>query len=275
MLGIGNVGSRGSVMAERMRVAAVVLVCGVLVAAAGCGTSDYNSLMKRGIAGLRGEVKFKGLYGESEIPGSPFSVRIPMIFTNSYREDSAHDDDGERIKADRVQPPFLPLRGLKLCYESTAKDDAGQKLPYYCYIAVMPSQPGDADRVAGEIEAKLKQQFPGGEIAWEPIDADAPSGLAVHWRKIRATGAQPFLVKVGGQVQTQELPGIFELWMHDADDQLVLIGWRSPESINVPFTEEIQVVAGIPVPPSNVKPDLDKWPVLTAGSLTKTAAAPE
>ncbi len=252
----------------------VILACAsVAVLASGCGVSHYNRLVRKRAARLRGEVKFKGLYQPTKIPDTPLSIRIPMIFSDSYTAESPHPDDGAQIRPDRLAPPFLPLPGMKLTYENTATAPDGSKQPFYCYLAAVTSQAGQAERYAGELLTRLKQTFPNAPDAWEVVDAESPTGFAVHWQKIRTSGPQPFLVKKDGQVAVQSLDGLFELWMHDAGDHVVFVGWRTPSAINEPSTGELPSEGGTVLPPSDPKPDMDKWPQLTAGTLTKESDA--
>jgi hypothetical protein len=249
----------------------------LLVAVSGCGTSAYNSQVERAFAILRNQAKFQGLYAPTQIPETPYSVRVPVIFTNSYSAKSSHPDDGDTIHKQRMYPPFLPSNAIKLTYEGMTTDNEGAKLPYYCYLAVAEAKPGDADKLATTVISGLRQAMPGSKEDWEPVDADTPEGKAISWRKLRLTGDQPFFVKKDDKVETRKLPGIFELWMHDAGDHIVMIGWRTPSSIQGPQKNEFTVVGGIAVPTDNAKPDFDKWPVLTAGTLTEgapVAAAP-
>ena len=252
-------------------VSGLLLSALLLSALSGCGTSQYNALANRGVARLRGEAKFQGLYAPTAIPGSPFSVRVPVIFTNSYTPNSGHPDDGDKINPLRMQPPFLPAGdAIKLTYEGTTKDAEGRKVPYYCYVAAGEAKPGEVDKLASDIESGLKQIFPEPPPAWESVDADTPLGKAMNWRKIRAVGPQPFFVKVDGKVEQQKLPGVFELWLHDAGDHVAIIAWRSPVSVEGPQTGEFTLVGGMAVPVDDAKPDFSKWPILTAGSLEVT-----
>ncbi len=265
----------GSRMLERLRAARVVLpVCGLLLLATttGCGTSAYNSQVDRAFASLRNEAKFQGLYAPMQIPDTQFSLRVPVIFTQSFTPKSSHPDDGDTINPKRMQPPFLPSDDIRLTYEGMTPDTDGVNLPYYCYIAVADAKPGDADKLADSVISGLKQLMPDSKEEWVPVDADTPEGKAIPWRKLRLTVEQPFFVKVNDKVETRNLPGIFELWLHDAGDHLVIMGWRTPSSIEGPQTGEFSVAGGIAMPTPNAKPDFTKWPVLTAGTLTADAA---
>ena len=261
-------------MLDQLRAARVVLPIWTLILASvtGCGTSAYNSQVDRAFATLRNEAKFQGLYAPTTIPDSQYSLRIPVIFTQSYTPKSSHPDDGDTINPKRMQPPFMQSDDIKLTYEGMTPDAEGNQLPYYCYLAVAPAKPGDADKLATSVVAGLRQVMPESKEDWVPVDADTPEGKAVSWRKLRITVDQPFFVKVNDKVESRTLPGIFELWMHDAGEHLVIMGWRTPTSIEGPQTGEFTMAGGIAVPTPNAKPDFAKWPVLTAGTLAISAA---
>lgn len=255
-----------------------LLACAALtVLLAGCGVSQYNALANRRVGALRGEVRFRGLYAPSQVPGTPFSIRVPIVFSGSYQENSSHKDDGAVISPDRLQPPFLKLPGFKLCFEGT-NTSGTTRLPFYCYVAARPAQPGDADKLAGQLQAQLKKTFPDTPDEWQVVDAESPTGVAVHWRKIRVEGEQPFMVKEADQVKSQSLPGVFELWIHDADNYVAMIAWRTPKSIegapaaaptgDAPASDANPLVNLLEGPPKDAKLDMTELPAATAGTLT-------
>ncbi|MEX0678220.1 MAG: hypothetical protein WD063_14160 [Pirellulales bacterium] len=249
---------------------------GLMVLLAGCGISRYDSLLEHRVASLRGEARFRHLYAATQLPGTPISIRLPMVFKDSYQENSAHKEDGAVISPDRLQPPFLKLPGFKLCYEGT-NDTGGARLPFYCYLAALPARPGDADKLASQLQAQLKKSFPQTPDEWQAVDANSPSGFSVHWRKIRVEGEQPFRVRTAQQLESQNLPGIFELWIHDADDYVVLVGWRTPGSIEGPSSASTTDAGSLENllegPPRDAKPDLGSMPAATAGTLLYEKAA--
>jgi hypothetical protein len=276
------------VLARSFRAAALVCL-GLSVVLSGCGTGEYNRLMNRRLGTLRAGVKFKNLYGPTQISGTPISIRVPMIYSNSYEESSPHKDDGAVISPDRVQPPFLKLPGFKMCYEGTVTQD-NLKLPHYIYLAALPSQAGDADKLAAQLQTELKNAFSkpdnakgddaaqappeqqAAEPTWEQVDVDTPrGGVFSHWRKIRVEGDQMFRVKNSGKIEEQRLPGVFELWLHDANNYLVLVGWRTPKSIEGQSAAPTQF-NGLVVPPTDAKLDLTEMPARTAGTVTNDTA---
>ncbi len=262
----------GSVVTKN---AANVLLLAFLVSCVGCGSSDYNNVVNRGVARIRAEAKFQGLYAPTPIPETELQIRVPVIFIHSYTPTSSHPDDGDTINRDRVRPPFLRDDALKLTYESSTPNGAGDKLPYYLYIAVNDSKPGDMEKLSDLLIGLLKSAVPDVTAQWEEIDADTPEGKAIHWRKLRATVEQDFLVKTNaGQIEKRKLPGIFEIWLHDTGKQLVMLGWRAPSEVEGPQNGEFLTVGGMAVPTENAKPDFSKWPVLTAGTLVAVEATP-
>jgi hypothetical protein len=246
---------------------------GLLALLAGCGTREYTKLMGSRADAVRTSAPFRTLFRASQLPGTPIKIRVPLIFTKSYAEGSEHPDDKGKIAPDRLQPPFLPLPGFKLCYEGMADDpQLGAKAPFYCYLAALPAKPGDADKMAADLQAQLKAKFKETPAEWDALDALTPDGKALQWKKIRVVAEQPFRVRSGEQVASKNVPGIFELWLYDAHEYIVLVGWRAPSSIEGPSgSGATSQKAGLALP-TETKPDLQGMPVLTAGTLTIDAA---
>ncbi|MBI3837359.1 MAG: hypothetical protein HY288_05430 [Planctomycetia bacterium] len=241
------------------------------VAVAGCGTADYESLLNRQLNDIRAGAPFRTLFGPTELSDTPIKIRVPMAFKHSYMENSSHPDDGAKISPDRVQPPFLPLPGFKLCYESQVENVEGRP-PFYCYLAAIPSKPGDAQKLAADLQAKLKAKFNDTPDAWEELDANTPQNKGLPWKKIRVTGEQPFRVTDVMGIVSKNLPGVFELWMHDAQDYIVLVGWRAPSSIEGPASAQpppsMSPTGVMTSAAQDVRPDFSTMPALTAGTLT-------
>jgi hypothetical protein len=240
---------------------------------AGCGTSDYDKLVSRRLEVLRGEAKFRGLWAPTQLADTPIKIRVPMVFPASYNADSAHPDDGPKISPDRLQPPFLTLPGFKICYEGMVTDAQSAKLPFYCYLAAVPAKPGDAETLATEFQARLKETFKDAPDNWETVDCDSLSGVPVQWKKIRVMGEQSFRVMTGQTVAAQNLPAVFELWIRDAQDYVVMVGWRSPRSIEGPSAPPA-ANATVAQPAGDGHPDIATLPILTAGTITIDSAAP-
>jgi hypothetical protein len=223
-------------------------------------------------------MKFRSLFRATQLAGTPIKIRVPMIFRNSYLEDSKHANDDGKIHPDRLQPPFLQLPGFKICYEGLSFDPTAGRLPYYCYLAAVPSQPGGADALAKEMQEKLKEKFKDTPAEWEEVDAESPTTKAVHWKKIRVVADQPFRYFTARGIVTKDFPGIFELWIRDEKDYTVLVAWRSPSSVEGPSTAPVvatsPVASALAAPPSDSKVDLSAMPALTAGTITVDESAP-
>ena len=242
----------------------------------GCGYSEYNRMVSKRVANLRGEQKFRTLFAPTQLGDTPVQIRLPMVFQESYVEGSKHKEDGAKIAEDRLQPPFLKLPGFKICYEGRAYDQTPVKTyPYYCYLAAVPSKPGDAENLAKELQSQLKETFKDTPDQWEGVDVDSPSGNAVQWKKLRVEGEQSFRFKQPSakQATPSNLPGIFEIWLCDKGDYNVIVAWRVPTALQgpseVPIPTSLQsMLTGVK---GNMKLDLGTLPVLTAGTITVDA----
>ena len=180
----------------------------------GCGTSQYSAFcLNARVEQLRSAAAFSGLYGPTQLTDTPVKIRVPTIFGKSYTEASDHKQDGGKISPDRVQPPFLPIPGFKICYEGTANDPGGNSLPFYCYLGAVPGQAGDGEKLGAKLQETLKQKFPSTPETWDEVDCRTPNGTNEHWRKIRVVGDQSFRVLGAQKAEPKDMPGIFELWI--------------------------------------------------------------
>jgi hypothetical protein len=245
-----------------------------LTLTAGCGGSAYESLVNRRLDQLRASAPFRVLWASSPVGETPIKIRVPMAYKNSYTPQSAYSGDGGRIRPDRLQPPFLELPGLQLTFEDFSPSPSSGELPYYCYLAVIPN--GNAETQMTELQKELKAKFPSTPDTWSVVDAKTPNAKAVSWHMIRVEGDQPFYPKGGKQAMT--MPGIFELWIHDAGDYVVLLGWRTPTSIDAPGAATAGGSVSNPLEQATTqnKPDMKTMPALSAGSIVvdKASAPP-
>ena len=268
-------------MARFHQLSTLAWMAGVLLLAAtsGCGTPAYTDLLNHRLDELRAGAPFRVLYGPTKIPDTPIEVRIPMSFRKSYLENSPHGDDGEKIRPDRVQPPFLQLPGFRMCYEGNGSDPNAGRVHFYCYLWVIPSKPGDADKMAAEVQTKLAATFKDAKPEWQSVDAYTPDGKAMNWRKIGVEAPMPYPSyrheEDRKKMPTEDFPSKFELWMYDAPNYLVLIGWRTPISAEGTVTAPKNALAMLNAPTPD-KLDMTNFPILTAGSMLITApeAAP-
>ena len=201
----------------------------MLAAASGCGTAQYEKLLAKEITTVRNGAPWARFWDYTTLPGTPVQVRIPEMFKSSYRMDSPHPNDGDRIVHTRAQPPFLDLPGFRMVFEEFYSDGSN-RVPYYCYLAAQKASPEQTQALAADLLAKLKAKFPASEPppAWEEVDCKTPEGTTVAWKKLTVIGDQFFDVDAGPQngVQTNSMPATFELWLHESQGYYCLIGWR-------------------------------------------------
>jgi hypothetical protein len=265
-------------LSKRLGFCACLVGGAMLAAAAGCGEPAYTSLLNHRLDELRAGAPFRVLYGPTTIPDTPIQVRLPMTFRKSYLENSPHSDDGDKIRADRLQPPFLQLPGFRMCYEGNGSDPNAGRVHFYCYLWAIPSKPGDAEKIAADVQAKLNATFKDAKAEWQAVDAATPEGKGLNWRKIGVEAPMPYPSyrhePDRKKMPTEEFPSKFELWMYDSPNYVILIGWRTPTSSEgvVPASsmKNALPILGAELPD---KMDMSNFPVLTAGSLV--IAAPE
>jgi hypothetical protein len=243
----------------------LVLVGAGLVVLPGCGGTAYDALLNRRLDQLRASAPFRVLWASSPVGDTPVKIRVPMAYKNSYTPLSGHSDDGGRIKPDRAQPPFIELPGLQLTYEEFASGPDGNRLPFYCYLAVIPN--GNAETQMTELQKELKAKFPNTPDTWSHVDAKTPSAKAVPWNMIRVEGDQMFYIK--DAKEPTKMPGIFELWIHDAGEYVVLVGWRTPTAIDTKGAAAAGDAVGNPLAQlvAQTRPDLATMPALSAGTI--------
>lgn len=259
----------------------LLLPLAMLITLTGCGTRSYSKLIDNRVARARGEAKFRTLYAPTDVPGAPLQIRVPLAFKPDqlFSADSKYKaDDGGKIRPDRFQPPFLKWPGFQHCYEGQATSPDGRKLPFYLYLGSQPGISSDADKLATKFEESLKETFKDLKPEWQSIDCESPSEVAVQWRKLRVEADQPFLLIDGqGKVISENLPGIFEVWIAEKQGHLVVMAWRVPTAINAaasPDAPPPTMVGGIVLPSSGeIKPDINSMPVLMGGTLTVNPAA--
>jgi hypothetical protein len=233
----------------RQRTVLAVSVVVATLAAGGCGTSEYERRVKEGRELLQVGMIFSAIAPTpSEIPGTPILLRLPTFINASskaFTEDSADPRGQGKVDPNRVQPPFLKLPGLRVCYEMTGIEEAtGEPRYFYCYLAVAPvDQPGaDGKPFEESVQAQLAAKF-SAQPQWEEVKCPIQSGKTVDWKRITVKGPQPFLNATGAP-GSPDLPGTFELYSKDVDGQRVIIGWRFPNSIKEPVADIARLVAG-------------------------------
>jgi hypothetical protein len=220
----------------------------------GCGRSEYESRVDSGLNGARIQQTFSVVSpAATEFPGTPLTVRLPKFINASckaYTEDSAGPDGQGKANPLHVQPPFLKLSGLRITYEmSDALPDSPLPITYYCYLAAVPAGALAAD--GKPVEESIQAQLAAGlnvQPQWETMLCPTEAGPKVEWRKISATGQQPFFEQ--GEA-TKNFPGVFELYTKEIDELRVFIGWRWPQKLDANVSGVAPLVAGSVVAPAS------------------------
>lgn len=218
----------------------------------GCGTGEYQRRLEARVAQIQQVAQFSVLYDVPlPLPGTTVSVRIPSLFQIGFDANTQDPDGGGGlIDPRRLQPPFVTLPGFKLTYEIifTDSNNNNARRPFYIYMAVATAADAAAGKpVAEAIREQVATQFP--SAAWEDVSCTSPTGAVVACKRINVSGPQVFYTGPG---QYESLSGVFQLYLHEAQGQHVLIGWRVPDAVSE-------------------KANLDQLARLTAGTIVVAA----
>jgi hypothetical protein len=228
-----------------------------LFVAAGCGTAEYERRMQARLVELRHQAKFRSL---NDVPSEllegsteltirlPIKAGVPMTTATPDQNDTSKPMDARRL-----QPPFLPLPGFKLCFEQMI-EAKGQQLPYTMYIAAekLPPLPEGAEKrdpVESTLVNQLQTAFPDGDFKWTDVQCSSPDPTStplpgvpptfgtVLWRSLEVSNDQEFFSIPDGGVQTYvTLPGTLKLFLYEHKENgdtryFVLLGWRVPKTV--------------------------------------------
>ena len=224
----------------------ILLPAGTLMAG-GCGTSEYERRVSKGTGDLKVGMIYSAIAPTpSEIPGTAISLRLPAFVNaqcKAYTEESADPSGQGKVNPDRVQPPYLKLPGLRVCYEMIGIEATGEPRNFYCYLAVAPADQPAADGKPFEesVQAQLAARF-SAQPQWEEVKCPIQSGQTVDWKRISIKGPQKFAKTLGQEFE--ELPGTFDLYTKEVDGQRVMIGWRFPTAVKEPIADTARLVAG-------------------------------
>lgn len=217
--------------------------CGLLglIALVGCGAAEYEERMLSSAKDIqtrqdRATRLNENLHGSAAIGDAAVEMRVPKVFEASFTPDSPHPADGAKINAQRLQPPFLNLPGLKLTYEAHADGGDEKTYPYYCYLAAVQGTSGDAGKLAEQLAGALRMGLPGGG-GWETVDCPTPDGGTLPCRRIRATGKQLFDATApgSGRARFTQQDGKFDLYLHEGNGWITLVAFRVPAPLDEKF----------------------------------------
>ncbi len=222
-------------------------MCCALMPAAGCGTSAYMDRLSKGLEIMQTAAMFNVLApAPVEIAGTPLTVKLPTYVDNTakaFNEQSAEPNGQGAVKPERLQPPFLKLPGLKMCYEMPGRAaDGSFDSPYYLYIAAVPAgEPApDGKPIEDSVQAQLAAAF-NSQPQWQEANCPVQNGPMVPWRRITVTGQQKFL-EMNGLDKT--MPAIFELYTREVDGWRLMLAWRYPDKLQQRPGESAALVCG-------------------------------
>jgi hypothetical protein len=182
------------------------------------------------------------------IPQTGVSLRIPSIFDQtsaSYApgaistRDSTPDKE-KVVDPKRLHPSFMKIPGLKTTYEVYVSPQGQSAMPVYLYLATeKKAAPGPerAAALAQDLAAQLKAKFTDQDPKWEDETAASPelspegAAKTLAWKKLAIKVNQEYDGGASGSPSFYERSGQFELWLHDGESDIVLIGWSVPDQI--------------------------------------------
>jgi hypothetical protein len=145
-------------------------------------------------------------------------IRLPKLFDGSSKSLPPADP--------KAQPPAVKLPGLAYAVERPLDDDSGQFLPTYVYFAAVPKTEQKADALQAALAQQVAAIAPG--ATWADVQLPTPTGQTVAFKRLRAEGKQEFTSaqkKAPASVDSR-----LDLFLVDAGERNVLIGWRAPKA---------------------------------------------
>jgi hypothetical protein len=242
----------------------LVLLAALAAAIGGCGASAYEAKYSRALGEMNRLTPYATLHDQPiTIPETGVSLRIPRIFDQtsaSYApggistRDSAPDQE-KVVDPKRLHPSFMRIPGLKTTYEVYVAPANQSPMPVYMYLAVEKKQapgPERAAALAQELSAQLKAKFADQDPKWDDETGTSPdlspdgTTKTLAWKKLAIKANQEFDTGTPGSPAFYERNAQFELWMHDGENEIVLIGWSVPELLgtNVNLASLSKPVAG-------------------------------
>jgi hypothetical protein len=163
-------------------------------------------------------------------------LRIPKFFDTNTKALPATDA--------RAKPPFLNLPGLSYAMERQLDDETAKFLPVYAYLAAVPKSEQKPDVLANTIAQQAAAAFPGAK--WADASLPTPSGGALNLKRLHLEGKQEFADLTKNPPAPASVDGVFDLYLIDAGDTSVLIGWRAPkaQAQKYQFTEATEAAMG-------------------------------
>jgi hypothetical protein len=199
------------------------------LAVAGCGQAEYDQRLSAKVSLLQqGTAFIEKLHDQATGVAPNVSLRLPRLFNENSQalNERSQDESRKPMPTARIQPPFAPLPGFRLCYERFYPSGE-TNLPVYCYLAAVEAEGQDPQALRGQLQQALRAQFR--TAAWQEVSLKTPSGEPLACHKISASGKQSFFNQRG--LAEEGVDARYELYMHSTPQYHVLVGWRAPQSL--------------------------------------------
>lgn len=228
-----------------------------LAVALGCGTDEYERRLEQSVQQWKYRAPYANLSADyTAIPDTAAAVRLPnrQEFTRAFNEQSPDPTTGQGvISPTRVQPPFFPLPGFKVCYEPWGATEATGNVCYYLYLAVPPA---DAKFDLAAVAEQLKASVPESEVKVEDLTLTSPEGQPVPVKRLTLTSPkQLFYSRAVGR--EEEMPGTLLIYSHPVGNDTALLVWRYPSGLKAAaeLVRETELVSGtLTVVPAEAAP---------------------
>ncbi len=205
----------------------------MLLTASGCGKAEYE---RRVLAGRGGKRVAVALSAPVNIPGTPLQIALPTSIdqnAKAYTEASPEPNgQGAKVKPERLNPPFLPIPGLRVCYEVQLEDQAsGKRLPIFWYLGASPVQDPlpDGKPIEKYAKDKLTTEFAVQKV--KPVEDTVGSGAPgspPKWKRVTLEGNQPFIDLSGSSIGVDAM---FQMLIGEVEGWRVVVAFRAPKSV--------------------------------------------
>jgi len=175
----------------------------------GCFSGTYTDRMKKTMQTVEQQVLFTQATPVLDALGKQTGVSIHMpMFVDSKAKTLQSGADS--------QPPFAQLPGFAYAYRVQIN-----QLPAYVYFAPVPKAGKTAMDVQKELRGTIAKKF--SDAAWRDIAVKKPDGSTMTVKRLSVTGDQEF--------SGQQRAGRFDLYLYQAPNHHLLIGWRAPTAV--------------------------------------------
>jgi hypothetical protein len=203
----------------------------------GCGTGHYEDQYSKTLQQEEAESPYTALYSPTEVPDSPFKIRVPRIFHSAFGVDSPHPDDyqGDLINERRLLP-MVKLPGFQRTFEGKYnRVERNEEQPYYFYLAAGPIGKTDQEKAQwgsriAMVQAALKKKIPE-TTDWTDVEVNSLDGQPRKWKRVVAKGLQQFFFRRNNSKADTTEPGILILNLLQEDNYFLIVGWRISDTL--------------------------------------------